>query len=77
MASRRIEFAHILRGIAAGAVVISHLTYLIWREPGIIGGLISYPALPRIIQDTQFVPVTDFGLPFFWGHFGVALFFSH
>jgi peptidoglycan/LPS O-acetylase OafA/YrhL len=73
--SPRIEFAHILRGIAASAVVISHLTYLIWREPNAIGALISYPAVPKIIRSAQFSPITDFGLPYFWGHFGVALFF--
>ena len=71
----RIEFAHSLRGIAASSVVMSHLCYLIWRKPDIIGNLISYPAVPRIIEGAQFIPVTDFGLPYFWGHFGVALFF--
>ena len=75
MAGTRIEFAHILRGVAAGAVVISHLTYLIWRRPEAIGGLIAYPPVSKIIQSTEFMPVTDFGLPYFWGYFGVALFF--
>ena len=75
MIKMRIEFAHSLRGIAASAVVVSHLFYLIWRKPEAIGNLISYPAVPRIIDGAPFAPVTDFGLPYFWGHFGVALFF--
>jgi len=75
MAGPRVEFAHILRGVAAAAVVTSHLTYMIWRKPEIIGDLIAYPPVTNIIQGTEFRPVTDFGLPYFWGYFGVALFF--
>jgi peptidoglycan/LPS O-acetylase OafA/YrhL len=75
MAGTRIEFAHILRGVAAGAVVMSHLAYLIWRNPEAIGGLIAYSAVYKIINGAEYAPVTDFGLPYFWGHFGVALFF--
>lgn len=75
MASTRIEFAHILRGFAAGAVVASHLGYLVWNNPKAVGQLIAYPATPNIISHAEFVPLTDFGLPYFWGHVGVALFF--
>lgn len=64
-----------LRGAAAGAVVLSHLTYLIWRQPDIIGGLIAYPPVPKIIKSAEFLPLPDFGLPYFWGYIGVALFF--
>jgi|GEM_PF-273073 len=75
MAGTRIEFAHILRGVAAGTVVLSHLTYLVWRKPEVVGQLIAYPPVSRIIQDTEFATIPDFGLPYFWGYFGVALFF--
>jgi peptidoglycan/LPS O-acetylase OafA/YrhL len=75
MAGARIEFAHLLRGVAAGTVVLSHLTYLIWRQPEAIGQLIAYPPVRRIVQGAEFAPITDFGLPYFWGYFGVALFF--
>lgn len=75
MAHARIEFAHILRGFAASAVIVSHLGYLIWRRPEIIGALIAYPQVPEIIHGQDFVPITDFGVPYFWGHLGVALFF--
>jgi peptidoglycan/LPS O-acetylase OafA/YrhL len=71
----RIEFAQYLRGIAASAVVLSHLSYLIWRHPDTIGGLISYPDVANVVRGAPFVPLTDFGLPYFWGYFGVALFF--
>ena len=50
MASSRIEFAHILRGFAAGAVVASHLGYLVWNNPKAVGQLIAYPATPNIIS---------------------------
>jgi peptidoglycan/LPS O-acetylase OafA/YrhL len=72
---KRIEFAHLLRGVAAGSVVLSHLAYLVWRKPDVISDLMAYPALVRIVEAAQFPAVTDFGLPFFWGRFGVALFF--
>ncbi len=75
MVSTRIEFAHILRGFAAGAVVASHLGYLVWNNPKVVGQLIAYPAVPIIASHAHFVPLTDFGLPYFWGHVGVALFF--
>jgi peptidoglycan/LPS O-acetylase OafA/YrhL len=75
MTHTRIAFAHFLRGLAAAAVVVSHLGYLIWRSPEMIGSLIAYPGLADIIRAVDFTPVTDFGIAYFWGHFGVALFF--
>ena len=74
MAHARIEFAHILRGFAASAVIVSHLGYLIWRQPEMIGALIAYPQVAGIIRGQNFIPITDFGVPYFWGHLGVALF---
>jgi hypothetical protein len=76
MVDARIEFAHILRGFAASAVIVSHLGYLIWRRPEIIGALIAYPQVPEIIHGAHFVPITDFGVAYFWGHVGVAFFSS-
>ncbi len=64
-----------LRGLAATAVVVSHLVSLIWRRPNAIGELIAYPASSATIHGAHFTPVTEFGLPYFWGYFGVALFF--
>ena len=75
MAHARIEFAHILRGFAASAVIVSHLGYLIWRQPEMIGAVIAYPQVPEIIRGVRFTPITDFAVPYFWGHLGVALFF--
>lgn len=75
MAEHRIQFAHMLRGLAAVAVIVSHLASLIWRTPDAVGVLIAYPASSAIIHAAHFAPLTDFGLPYFWGYFGVALFF--
>jgi peptidoglycan/LPS O-acetylase OafA/YrhL len=75
MAENRIQFAHLLRGVAAVAVVVSHLASLIWRTPDAVGDLIAYPASSVVIRNAHFTPITDFGLPYFWGYFGVALFF--
>lgn len=71
----RIEFAHLLRGIAAASVVASHFGNLFWSNPQAIADLIAYPSLPSIIQPARQPPLTDFGFPLFWGHLGVALFF--
>jgi peptidoglycan/LPS O-acetylase OafA/YrhL len=70
-----IEFAHLLRGIAAGSVLTHHLFYMIWKKPQIIGGLIAQPMLPALVDNTPHFIVPDFGVPSLWGHFGVALFF--
>ncbi len=75
MVHTRIAFAQFLRGLAAAAVVVSHLGYLIWRSPDMIGSLIAFPGTAEIIRAVDFTPVTDFGIAYFWGHFGVALFF--
>jgi peptidoglycan/LPS O-acetylase OafA/YrhL len=71
----RIEFAHLLRGIAAGSVLTHHFSYMIWNKPQIVGALIVQPALPALVDSVPHFSVSDFGLPNFWGHFGVALFF--
>ncbi len=75
MAEQRIQFAHMLRGLAAAAVVVSHLASLLWRTPAAVGSLIAYPATSAIIGAAHFTPLAEFGLPYFWGYFGVALFF--
>ena len=31
--------------------------------------------MATVIRNIKFIPITDFGLAYFWGHFGVALFF--
>jgi peptidoglycan/LPS O-acetylase OafA/YrhL len=72
---KRIEFAHLLRGVAAGSVVLFHFAYLIWQRPDIIGALISLPSLNPLVDRASFRGLPDFGLSLFWGHFGVALFF--
>jgi peptidoglycan/LPS O-acetylase OafA/YrhL len=72
---KRIAFAHLLRGVAAGSVVLFHFAYLIWRRPDIIGQLIAFPGLDSLVDQVSFMPLPNFGLPLFWGHFGVALFF--
>jgi peptidoglycan/LPS O-acetylase OafA/YrhL len=72
---KRIEFAHLLRGVAAGSVVLFHFAYLIWQRPDIIGALISFPSLNSLVDRASFRGLPDFGLSLFWGHFGVALFF--
>ena len=71
----RIAFAHLLRGVAAGSVLTHHFLYMIWEKPQVIGELIAQPALPALVANVPHVSVPDFGLPGFWGHFGVALFF--
>lgn len=71
----RVEFAHLLRGIAAASVVVHHFSYMIWNKPQIIGSLIAIPTLPALVSQAAHVSVPDFSLSNFWGHFGVALFF--
>jgi peptidoglycan/LPS O-acetylase OafA/YrhL len=71
----RIEFADTLRGIAAICVLAHHLLYTFWRKPEIVANLIAYPAIVQPTDAAPRVQLPDFGLPDFWGHFGVALFF--
>lgn len=71
----RIEFADTLRGIAAICVLSHHFLYVFWRKPEIVANLIAYPAVVKSADAAPQVHFPDFGLPDFWGHFGVALFF--
>lgn len=71
----RVEFAHLLRGVAAGSVLLHHFFHMFWNQPQIIAGLIVLPDLPRLVADLPPFGITDFGISNFWGHFGVALFF--
>lgn len=73
--TRRILFAHLLRGLAAASVLSHHYLYMIWERPAPVGQLIAQPALPAIVEKVPHFVLPDFGLPGFWGHFGVALFF--
>src|SRR5262249_8952838 len=73
--SGRVAFAHLLRGLAAGSVLTHHFLYMIWEKPRIVGTLIAAPSLAAVIEGVSSFGVADFGLPNFWGHFGVALFF--
>lgn len=71
----RIEFADALRGVAAVCVLAHHFLYTYWRKPEIIANLIALPAVAQSAGTTPLLYFPDFGLPDFWGHFGVALFF--
>src|SRR6187431_393733 len=71
----RVSFAHLLRGIAAASVLSHHYLNMIWEKPQSIGALIAQPALPVLVNNVPHLHIFDFGLPGFWGHFGVALFF--
>jgi len=71
----RVEFAHLLRGIAAGSVLLHHFFYMFWNRPRIIADLIVQPDLPHLVEKLPSFSITDFGISDFWGHFGVALFF--
>ena len=71
----RVEFAHLLRGIAAGSVLLHHYFYMFWNKPQIVANLIVQPDMPRLIENLPPFGITDFGVADFWGHFGVALFF--
>ncbi len=71
----RVEFAHLLRGIAAGSVLLHHFFYMFWNRPRIIADLIIQPDLPHLVEKLPSFSITDFGISDFWGHFGVALFF--
>lgn len=74
-ANSRVVFAHLLRGVAAASVLAHHFLYLAWKKPAPIGDLIAQPTLPALVEKISHVAITDFGVPNFWGHFGVALFF--
>lgn len=71
----RVEFAHLLRGIAAASVLASHLAYSFWLKPEIVGDLIARPTEELVNAAGHSVAIADFGLLDFWGFFGVGLFF--
>ena len=73
--SQRIQFAHLLRGLAAVTVVCFHYFGVFWAAPDVVGGLIntpvSLPARDAGVLTSLFAPGPFVNL----GHFGVALFF--
>jgi peptidoglycan/LPS O-acetylase OafA/YrhL len=71
----RVEFAQMLRALAAGSVLLSHLAYTFWRKPKIVAGLIGYPPLENLHVSSGSIIVADFGVADLWGFFGVGLFF--
>jgi peptidoglycan/LPS O-acetylase OafA/YrhL len=71
----RVEFAHLLRGMAAGSVLLHHFFHMFWYRPRVVADLIVQPDLPSVVANPPSFTITDFGIPDFWGHFGVALFF--
>lgn len=71
----RIEFAHILRGVAAVSVLLHHFFQTFWNKPEIVGTLIAFPGVPSLVNGMTPFGIPQFWLSDFWGHFGVALFF--
>src|SRR5438477_8126371 len=65
----RVEFAHLLRGIAAASVLLHHFLYMFWNKPEIVANLIIQPNLPRLIGSSPPFSLKDFGITDFWGHF--------
>lgn len=70
----RLEFAHILRGIAALTVVLfAHFGGVFFTAPAAVTTLTLAPALSGISLPSFFAWTQSFGISF--GHLGVALFF--
>lgn len=74
MVSERIEFANILRGVGAFAVLISHFVGIFWvMHPG-ISGLMGVPAISDFpTLDLPLSIVADYCILI--GQFGVGVFF--
>lgn len=73
----KIEFANTLRGPACLLVLLFHYLTCFWHDRDIIAVLANLPIVPT---ETHALPkyvqfLDDFGLLFYWGLFGVALFF--
>ena len=70
---QRVEFAHVLRGLAALLVLASHFLGVFWANPAAVGGLLNAPAL-SVVMPEYFAPL-HFSTQFNYGSFGVAIFF--
>ncbi len=72
----RIEFANILRGIAALIVVFSHYCGVFWGQRDVVASFINaFPLAEDIIPTPKYIKMF-YTLPFIdWGSYGVALFF--
>jgi peptidoglycan/LPS O-acetylase OafA/YrhL len=70
----RVAFAHLGRGLAAGAVLWVHFDAF-WTSPATVGPLIGVPALPNLVPPVEPLALPGLGGSFFLGHLGVALFF--
>jgi peptidoglycan/LPS O-acetylase OafA/YrhL len=71
----RWVFAHLLRGIAALSVIVFHTTWVFWKWPAAVAGLLHAPA-PPAAEGLALWPSAMAGMSWFnLGSFGVALFF--
>ncbi|WP_052046309.1 acyltransferase family protein [Candidatus Paracaedibacter symbiosus] len=73
--SSRIEFAHVLRGWAAMAVLVSHYYGVFWLKREVASNLTHTPILPNIWQTPSFIKWLHAQEMFNWGAYGVAIFF--
>jgi peptidoglycan/LPS O-acetylase OafA/YrhL len=72
--SSKVAFAHVLRGIAALSVVISHCLSAFWTEPS-LSLFVNLPPVRQTVPNPVIVQLINF-IPFHvWGAVGVALFF--
>jgi peptidoglycan/LPS O-acetylase OafA/YrhL len=74
MHTSRVEFAHVLRGVAAGIVLISHFFGVFWLAPVAVADLLKIPeqhwAVPAFVSSLHFSPAL-----FNYGSLGVGIFF--
>ena len=75
MSRDRVEFAHLLRGVAALSVVLFHYLGVFWAWPQIVGGLLHAPPVEPSASMVRVSSVFGPGHAFNAGHFGVSLFF--
>lgn len=73
----RIEFAHLLRGIAALCVVIWHYYTLFWLKRELVADFVNAPLLSDAITTPAVVTLLNpLGIECLsWGNYGVAVFF--
>lgn len=69
---RRLAFANQLRGLAASAVVVSHLLGVFWADRGLVAAATASPAQPRGAPPWAALLAQPWFNP---GPFGVAIFF--
>lgn len=74
MNAARVEFAHVLRGLAAAIVLVSHFLGVFWLAPDAVVALLKVPAhgqpIPSFVAPLHFAPTV-----FNYGSLGVAIFF--